>query len=214
MPTSKADIYNRTLANLGQLSGQEIADPDEESVNANALNRFYPESLDSFLEECWWGFARKYQFISLDGSTPPEHWTYAYTYPSDSVSPRFIVGDAPEDRIEFEEGQSAGGLAVIWTDRKNAELCYTARVENYNAWGGAAITAFSFKLAADSAALFSGGAKNAELLQGKYEFALDKAMDVTHARGEPRREDNKELIDFRHGEDPSERFSSRFDNKL
>lgn len=211
MPTTQADIYNRALAHLGEIAGQEIDDVAEGSANANALNRFYPDSLEAFLEEEWWGFARKYAVLSLDASTPPEHWTYAYTFPADNVEARFLVGDAPEDRIEWERGTNQNGLAVIWTDRKDAQLCYTGRVENFNSWGGAARLAFTLKLASDAVPGFSGGSEKANLLQNRYEFQLEKAVGVSQNSGEPRREDHNEFIDERHGEGPTERFSSRFD---
>lgn len=210
MPTTKIDVYNRALACLGQISGQEVETDAEDTANANTLNRFYAQSLDAFLEEAWWSWATRYEVLSLDSATPPENWRYAYKFPKDCVAPRYIVGDAPEERVEFEEGVDANGLSVIWSDRQYAELQYTARVDDFNAWGGAAVNAFALKLAMDAAPAFTGDTAQRRELQGDYEFALEKAMDASHNRHQLRMEDHNETIDARHGRMPSDRYSRRY----
>lgn len=212
MATTQVDVYNRAMANLGQISAQKIEDVTEDTPDANMLNRFYAQSLDDFLEEAWWGWATKYETLALDSSTPPERWIYAYVCPADCAAPRFIVGDAPEERIEFIEGTTSTGLKVIWTDRKNAELCYTARIENFNSWGGAAVSAFALKLASDAALAFAGDTAKSNLIEARYERQLEKAVDASHNRQHPREEDHNETLDARHGDDPAQRTLARYDN--
>ncbi len=212
MPTTQVDVYNRALAYLGQISGQQVEDAAEDSADADVLNRFYPQSLDAFLEEAWWSWATKYATLALDSSTAPEYWLYAYVYPADCVSPRYIVGAAPEDRIEFIEGTSEGGVAVIWSDWKSAELQYTARIEDFNRWSAAAVDAFAMKLAMDASSAYTGSIDKAGALEAKYERLLERAILASENRKQEREEDHNELIEARHGTNPSAFARSRFSN--
>ncbi len=213
MATTKVDVMNRALAAVGQAKTAKIVLPDENTSDANTINRFYDETKDAFLEEAMWSWATKYALLSLDTSDAPEQWIYTYKCPADCVAPRRIVGAMPEEHPEFEEGMggSDGKLKVIWADKTDAELEYTARVDNFNAWSPAAVRAFALLLAIDIAPAYSGTTRKTELLEAQYENALEKAIVSSHNRQERRVEVDNEFIEARHGDASKVRASARFD---
>ncbi len=190
---------NRALAAIGEVGKTKIELPDEATSNARTIRRFYDQTLDAFLEEALWSWATRYQTLSEDSTTAPEAWLYTFKLPIDCVSPRRIVGATPEDLIEFEEGMNSNGTKVLWADLASAELEYTARVEDFNAWSGAAVRAFSLALAVDIAPAFTGGIKKLQVVQALYEDALEKAIVVSHNRQQRREQEHNEFIEDRHG---------------
>lgn len=201
---------NRALAAVGQAGKTKIALPDEDTADARTVRRFYDETLDAFLEEAWWSWATKYSTLSLDSSSAPEQWLYAYKCPIDCVAPRRIVGAVPEEKIEFEEGESEAGIRVLWCDVELAELEYTGRISNFNSWGGLAVRAFGLLLAIDIAPAFTGGIKRVTILEQQYAAALEKAKDSSHNRQERREQEHNEYIQDRHGGNLSPRASARY----
>lgn len=210
MATTKVTVMNRALAAVGQAAKAKIALPDEDTSDARTVRRFWDETLDSFLEEAWWSWATKYSTLSQDDSTAPEDWGYAYKLPADCVAPRRLVGNVPEEVPPFEEGVSANGIKVLWTDKQAAELEYTARIEDFNYWSGAAIRAFSLALAVDIAPAFKGSRKQTQELMALYQDALERARVASHNRQERRPVESSEFTDFRHGIVTSTRASARY----
>ena len=210
MATTQVDVMNRALAAIGHVGKTKIALPDEDTSDARTVRRFYDQTLDSFLEETWWSWATKYETLSEDSTDEPEAWVFTYKLPIDCASPRRIVGIVPEDLIEFEEGVNSNGTKVVWTDVRNAELEYTGRIEDFNAWGGAAVTAFSLALARDIAPAFTGGLKKFQIVQAMYEDALEKAIVASHNRQQRRVVESNEFIDDRHGTEGTHLLLARY----
>lgn len=120
--TSKIEICNLALSNIGQAS---IQDFDEASAEASACRLRYDQALDATLAGFWWGFAKKVEALALASANAPAEWEYRYQRPSDCIEARYIVDPLGRwtRRVRFEvAGQE------IYTDMPEAKLAYTRRV--------------------------------------------------------------------------------------
>ncbi len=198
MPRTKTDLFNRIIANLGQIKATQIEIWSEATSDARTVRRFYEDNIEAFLEESWWSFATGYADLSLDSSTAPEAWAYAYKAPADMVAPRRIVGVIPEELPPFEEGISASGIKVIWSDQQEAELEYTKFTEDFNVWSPTAYRALSLFVSIDVAPAYTGGNKVNEIM-ALYADALERAQAASANRQERRPDTGDEITNFRHG---------------
>lgn len=204
MGTTKLDIWNRAVANVGQAGAVKIEDDTELTPDANNVRLYWDVTLRSFLEETWWSFATAYAELSVHASGKVGFWSYSYVRPGDCFQPRRILGPALQDQMPFEEGVVANASshdAVIWSNQNDAVLEYTADVRNYDIWTGLAVIALSLKLAIDISPEYTGGTKKVQLLQARYDDALNRAQVGSHQRQERPTEENEsfEFQDQRHG---------------
>jgi len=209
MAATKTDVMNAALAFIGQVRNVKIEDPDENTSDARTVRRFYDQTLDAFLEETWWSWATRYSVLSLNAEATPEAWGYGYALPADCVAPRRIVGVTPEEDVEYEEGISPLGVKLLYCDLSEAELEYTARVVTFDIWSGQAVRAFELALARDIAPAYTGGKKWQDV-EAKYQDALERAMDASYNRGQPRVQEDNEFIEARHADGRSYRAKARY----
>lgn len=132
---SETDVCNLALAHVGTRS--TIAALTEDSNEARACRRFYPQARDETLEAAWWSFARRTATLTLLKSAPgtPEFqgvvsnvwndsypappWLYEYAYPSDCVRARYLIPvntgvypATPIFSVPLETGVLVGGVAI------------------------------------------------------------------------------------------------------
>lgn len=141
--TSKIEICNLALGNIGQSS---IQDFDEDSAEAAACRDRYDQALRSCLSAIWWTFSKKVVTLALASSSEADEWTYRYQRPTDCVAGRYIVDPTGRwtRRIRFEiAGQE------IWTDQKEAKFAYTRFVDDPSYYTAPFVDALSWRLGAD-----------------------------------------------------------------
>jgi hypothetical protein len=158
MPTP-TEIANLALSHLGV--GKEIANLETEaSQEAQACRRYFPTALEATLRDFPYPFANTFAPAQLVETEPNEEWGYSYRYPSGVVKLiRILSGirnDTRQSRIPYKIGRDEVGR-LIYTDRQDAILEYTALVTDTSKFTADAATALSFRLAAYIAPRLTGG---------------------------------------------------------
>lgn len=185
---TRIDIANLALI---RASVQRIGDFAEESEPARHVRALWDSSRDAVLRSHPWGFARKRVYPALLDETP-SGWEYAYARPADCLLIRMVVNpssDAPDQAVKWEEGLSEDGSRIaILTDEEDAEIEYTARVENVALWDSVFVEAFTWRLAADLVATLKGDAGIARGLQQQAMMAVAEAQRLDANEGNRRPE--------------------------
>lgn len=141
--TSKIDICNLALSNIGQAT---IQDFDEASAEAAACRDRYDHALETCLSAIWWTFAKKTVALALASSDPADEWAYRYQRPADCVSGRYIIDPLGRftRRVRFE-------LAAreVLTDEPEARFAYTALITNPTQYTTPFVEVLTWRLAMD-----------------------------------------------------------------
>ena len=199
---SKVEICNLALSHVG---AYRISSLSESTKEAKECNAFYSLALRAVLEDHNWSFARKRLTMALL-TTTYSGWDYAYQYPTDCVCPRYItdvVGtstgtsyDIDEDtykavgKVKYEvAADSALTSKVILTDKKSAELVYTANVTDTNMFTSKFVDAFALRLAAYLAQPLKGKEALRASLIGLYRQEMGFAQ-VSDANSDYKKEEN------------------------
>lgn len=196
--TAIVDIYNMAVMEAGH--SQAITDPNESTNAANLCRTFYPSCRDMVLEAVDWNFATKRVVLSLLTNTQT-NWEYAYAYPADAVRVRALVLEgkrAPgQAAVPFEVAQM-DGQRVILTDLPEAEMIYTARVENPNLFSPTFTTALTYLLASRVAVPLTG--KPDMAAQARQGYLLTLASAAAHSLNEVQRDQmpDDEFTEARH----------------
>lgn len=189
---SDIQICNIALSNIGVAPIQSF---QENSKAARECNLRYGVSRDSVLRDHDWNFARKTETLALLPDTYLGY-SYAYQYPVDCVAARKIYDDKTEllstavyvdangeaaarDEIKFELlGQK------ILTEKAEAVLIYTYRVENSSLFDGLFIDALCYRLAADLAPSLRGQVSLQDRMMKAYSLLVMQAKQASLAEGQ------------------------------
>lgn len=179
MSSSKTQIFNRALANVG--STEFLASDSETNHVANLCNLFYDQSREFVLRDFPWRFAKRRAALAPLAGTPPSCWGCQYSAPGDSLKIRALATPGNrtplvEQRIPFETA-SNGAAAVIYTDLEEAECIYTQNIEDTTRFPVDFIAALTFHLAAQLAIPLKdkGGMQIASAMQQAYSNAVEQA---------------------------------------
>src|SRR4051812_21542055 len=86
---SQLQIANLALA---RLPAKEIASPDENSLEAREVRRFYPQVVADLLSGDWSFANQRVQLASVTNDRPAE-WVYAYALPANLGSAIRVIPD-------------------------------------------------------------------------------------------------------------------------
>lgn len=116
MATSKTDICNLALIDLGAKTVSSIDDDD--TAEANACSEIWDLLLDDVLGEHKWDFAKKWDALSAlsEYDFVDEAWDYAYQLPAD-----FIRVSMVEDDVDYEQ---RGNVLLSNTESLNMEYIF------------------------------------------------------------------------------------------
>lgn len=132
----------------------------EQSQEAAACRTFYDIARDKVLRDINWPFTTKMDSLALVEEDPNDEWVYSYRYPSDCLDIRKIQSGIRNEintqRIPYRVASDDQGL-LIFTDREDAILEYTARIEDVNLFPADFMLALSYKIAAYIAPRLTGG---------------------------------------------------------
>lgn len=136
---------------LGLIGASTISDlSSDRSSNAEHCNTYYETARDGAFEKIDWNFARARVTLAPLEETAPEEWSYVYAYPAECVKARRISHALRRTNTPypFEVGLNADFTQkAIFTDKADAVLVYTRRIENPNLYTPLFIEAFAAKLA-------------------------------------------------------------------
>lgn len=132
---SLIQVANMALSAVGTKS--TIAALNEQSPEANAINRWFDNVRDVALRSYPWSFARKTVALALVTNAPenigPE---YTYALPTDFIR----VQRLPYDTLtvfNYDLGvvnPGTGDIRVLRTNLEDATMVYTARITNTQLW--------------------------------------------------------------------------------
>lgn len=130
-----ADIFNASLAHVGELS-TTISDPDtDSSTAARACRRHYGFARDALLASADWGFASTFVIpTALTLASRPPDWAFAYRYPVDCVAYRGVrpyptaLRAYPSTRASLPTDDGRSFVQVILCNASTPYLTYTRRV--------------------------------------------------------------------------------------
>jgi hypothetical protein len=193
--SSVVQICNMALARVGVSSF--ISSLSEATNEARICSLFYEPMRDFALRDGLWNFAKKQQMLANAG-TPPEQWAFKYALPDDFLKARFIwmpgtpvlpgTYEVPgqtifiqEQRVRFEIAIS-GGQKVLYTNQPEAELVYTARIEDPTIYDPIFTSALAYLLASEIAMPLSVQPKMAETARKAYEQTV--SMAAAHSMSE------------------------------
>lgn len=206
---TKTDIWNMALMDLG--ISEAVADLDtEESKAARVGRRLYESVRDHVLQEFPWSFATRRVTLALLASDPPTNWDYAYRLPTDCIQPQGLVVSGlrtPRNaqRIPYEVSADDDGR-VIYTDLEDAELLYTARVEDTGQYDPMFIMALVAMLASKGAMPMSVKPEIAANAAKAYVNILHNAAAHSLNQSNPGVEPDSEFLAIR-GVTPDEAWS-------
>lgn len=187
--STKIEICNLALSHLGV--GKRIGSLDESSREALSIKPFYEPALREVLEDFAWPFATRIVTLALVEEEPNDEWGFSYRLPADCLFARRILSgsrnDDADSRVPYRRtSDDEGGL--ILTDAEDAQLEYTAFLDDPALYPASFVVAFSALLAYYIAPQLTSGDpfKRQEAMANLYQFQINKAQ--ANAANEERRE--------------------------
>ena len=179
MAATDAELCNLALNHIGSLDF--IDELDEEGAAAEVCNVIYATTRDAALERVWWPFAtRRALPAAIDEDLVSRSgWGYAYALPDDCIAMRYIYpgtrAPTAQQRIPFVTENDADVGMVVLTDQEDAELVYTARIEEVPRFSPLFQEALAWSLAAKLALSISKDARKAMAMNQQFELAIARA---------------------------------------
>lgn len=173
-------ICNTALARIA--INKSISSLEEDSVEASMCRSLYPEHVDTLLTACPWPFAQKRSSLVEIPDSPRGGYRHTYQLPADCLVVQEVwrgrrIRHARE-RVPFAIEHEAE-TRVLLTDMPNAEIRYTARVNNTLIFSPTFRDVLAWSLAADLAAALADKERMVHRAQAKYELALTRAVAAT-----------------------------------
>ena len=167
---TEVDICNLALAHLGDDATIATLSPPEGSAQAEKAARFYPIARNTLLQMHTWNFAAKRGNLALTTNTL-DQWDYAYTAPSDMMSPVAIISPSAQNdyATRMSAGDTPGGITsnyaptivagqytpqqfavegdLIYTNQENAMLRYQSKITDTSIFSDLFVITLSWHLA-------------------------------------------------------------------
>lgn len=187
------DICNMALA---YLNNGRISSLNEDSTAAKACRLHYDHLRRRLLRMYTWGFAAKIEKLALLNDKAPGY-DYAYSYPSDCISMRFVFDEEhadkmQEERQDFDIVQLGTGSRTILTNVALAYGLYTADIKQPEMFSEEFIDALAHLLASTMAMTLSGSTDlqtiNLQLSQNaidvaRHQDAIEKQRKTRYPHG-------------------------------
>lgn len=180
MASTEIDICNEALLYVG--NSKRINDFTERTAEAIACAVAYGKTRDALLARAHWRFATKRSVLALS-TEERTGWTYVYVLPADCVAPRYIWPGQrlpnPLNKIPFTFESSSSGPTVdgqvLLTDKAEAELIYTAQVNNTGLYPPLFVEALAWAMAAKLALVLPNKADLSLKMLGMAKASLETA---------------------------------------
>lgn len=179
--SSRTQIANLALIKIGVSKQISNVDTDT-SREAITIRTLMDQEIAFVLRDFPWPFATAYETLALVAgtSTVPANndWQYSYRYPSDCMFARRIVvpsvGRRDPNPPPFRIGRDSQGR-LLYTNIEDAELEYTARIDDSEEFDSIFVGALSWKLAAGAAPPLSRIKGIIEVCLNGYEYEKTQA---------------------------------------
>lgn len=190
MTTSTVDLYNMALDLIGARSN--VSSPAEQSREAEACNRWFPNIRDQVLASAPWNEATKMARLAqlavhdddtwLQGEPRPDQ-LYAFSLPADLLRPQYVSGYGT-----FSIQSYGAENRALMTNGTSPILIYTFRQTQVGMWGPELQMAIMHGLAARLCIPLTGKTSRAKLL-------IEQANDVILAARETSANTNNERFE-------------------
>jgi hypothetical protein len=148
--SSEAEVCNVALGFIGDSTVIQNMDT-ESSPQALALRLYFDDTRDEALRDFPWTFAKRSELLTPVEDNPNDDWDFSYRYPSDCLFVRRVWGvvrtPTLTETIKYDIGSDTTGR-LIYTDEDDAEIEFTARIEDVSQWPVDFTFAFAYLLAA------------------------------------------------------------------
>jgi len=198
---SKTTICNIALANLRQ--GERLSNFDSDTSGFGIDCRlFYPLMLQELLEEFEWPLQERYIDLQLIILNPNIQWKHEYLFPVDCAAAIEIVNKTrvlyPHNKPPYLVAHNDTGQKVIWTDKVDAVLKYTAIYENENQYSAVFIDALAWKIAWRLVPTLTKSQITVRDAKSKYEEAFNLAKAQALNKESQEQDPENELAASRH----------------
>ncbi|MCK9565890.1 MAG: hypothetical protein M0Q43_07570 [Methanothrix sp.] len=196
------DIYNLALARVKSNKLLYDGGPSEMAKEAELCALFYPIARDAVLESAYWDFTTRRSVLTLWGTEngagtradpkSPTNWAFSYLAPYDMLKARDIVGyrnPTLQQRIpfevvseEWEETSPPLAMKVICTDQEDAELIYTALIDEVLFFTPLFVSAVAWAMAIELNMALSKGL-NDSTLRASLQLDINRAVASNYGEG-------------------------------
>jgi len=153
-----------TEVQIAQLALQHIGDRfditslDEASPEAEQVRLVYDHVRDMLLREHPWNFAKRYATPAAVVGTPPDFWSYMFTYPADALKIVRVVNPAGRNAtpIKFAVGRNSTDAKVLMCDLEEPEVEYIKTLTDAGMYDPAFVLALSLRLSSAIAMPITG----------------------------------------------------------
>lgn len=196
MASSAVDICNLALVRAGV--SKVLASMEDASVEAGVCRVTYPTALEAVLSSAPWPFAMKRAALSPLASGGRGGFTFAYNLPPDClvVLEVFAGRRLREDQKVPFDVEVEADTRVLLTDQEDAEVKYTARVENPLLFHPLFVQALSWHMAQDLAISLAkdddASTRMASRANNRYIQTLHQA--IAQAVGETQKDKDPESV--------------------
>lgn len=173
--TSKTDIINLALSNLGQ---DIVSSGEQDTATARTANLMYDFVRRNLLRAHDWTFAlRTAELAQSDTESPFDNKPYVYAQPADALFIKKIIYSGVPQKVTL--------LHQLFTNSNNEKLIacpfeasgalYVKDEDNATLFDPAFVACFALLLAAELAVPLTGDTNLAQLMLAKYQSKLDEA---------------------------------------
>ena len=180
---SAVDICTLALGHIGNKAEITAIVPPDGSAEAAQCGKFYPIARDECLSEFDWGFAKRRQILAQISGTAPSGWQYWYTVPNPYLVARQLVVEEYNTPVQFVTESHVTHGTIILANTDNAELWYTAIIEDTTKYPPLFIHALSWLLASYLALPITREPKIKEIAAQQYNFNMGKAKSTDASQG-------------------------------
>lgn len=197
MATSKLEIYNQALFNIGHTKG--VVSPSENTAERLNCEAVYEPRKRALIGMAKWGFAKTEETLSLTGFTPTG-WLYEYYYPQQCVKALEIARSSLKaKRIPFQtalryDASTGAESRVIWTNQAGASLLYLRDVQSPTVFTPNFETCLSFFMAPDLARVMAKNSKSPSEMFQLFQFHFQQAILAGEAEAIDEEEQEPEWI--------------------
>lgn len=173
--TSKTDIINLALANLGQ---DIISSSDQNTATARTANLMYDFVRRNLLRAHDWAFALRTADLAESAETSKfENLPYVYAQPSDALFIKKIIYDGVPRKVTLQHQffTNTNNEKLIACPFEAASALYVRDEENASLFDPSFVACFALLLAAELAVPLTGDTNMAQLMLAKYQSKLDEA---------------------------------------
>ena len=166
MPITEIDICNLALRKVG---AQTIMALDEASENARLCRQFYPRVRDTVLRLYPWNCATRRAKLTALSEAPAFGWAKQYPLPVDCL---FV------QRMEYQDIPFKIEGRMLLTDWAEANIIYTARLEDVSQYDNLLVQAIYTMLAAE---ISTSLRQDAKMYQGLMDELMMRVLPLARS---------------------------------